>query len=315
MLIARFSSYLRHELNRSKLTVEAYERDLRQFSGWITCYNPDMFQPRDVTLSDVRAWLASLARQGVTPRSLRRKTQSLRAFFKFLLKTKEISSNPTKDLILPKLPKPLPDNIPADEIEKILSMEETVIENESSSLDQTTLEAETRDHLIIELLYSLGIRRAELIAITDADISPSASEIKITGKRSKQRVVPVPEKLMLHIIRWQKMRDSIWRLAESPRPLFVVKGKRITPWQVYNIVRKALSGVAAKKKSPHALRHSFATTMINEGADLDTVKEFLGHASLATTQIYTHISFKDMKHAYDAAHPRTRNPRDEKNNP
>lgn len=304
MLIDNFLTYLRLELNRSALTVEAYGRDLRQFMGWLTCFNPSRFHPQDISLSDIRAWLASLAREGVTPRSLRRKAQSLRAFFKYLLKSGIITNNPTADLTLPKLPKHLPDHIRPEEVEGVLNMEENELEEEN---DLENLEKEIRSHLIIELLYSLGLRRAELISISDPDISDTASEIKITGKRSKQRIVPVPELLMQHIRRWQKLRDSLWQDLESPRPLFVVKGKRITPSQVYTVVKNALSETSARRKSPHALRHSFATAMLNEGADLNSVKEFLGHASLATTQIYTHISFSEMKKAYENAHPRSKN--------
>ena len=306
MLIDRFLKYLSLELNRSDLTVEAYGRDLRQFSEWITGLSNDRFIPEDVSLSDIRTWLASLAREGVTPRSLRRKAQSLRAFFKYLLRQGIITTNPTADLTLPKLPKNLPDNIRTEEIESILSKEEIIIENDDNDGNENNIEEEIRSHLILEMLYSLGLRRAELIAISDRDISESSSEIKITGKRSKQRIVPVPAILLQHIARWQKLRDSLWPELETPRPLLVVKGKRITPSQVYYVVKKALAGTSARRKSPHALRHTFATAMLNEGADLNSVKEFLGHASLATTQIYTHISFAEMKKAYEGAHPRSK---------
>ncbi|MDE6096772.1 MAG: tyrosine-type recombinase/integrase [Muribaculaceae bacterium] len=306
MLIDRFLKYLSLELNRSDLTVEAYGRDLRQFSEWITGLSNDRFIPEDVSLSDIRAWLASLAREGVTPRSLRRKAQSIRAFFKYLLRQGIITTNPTADLTLPKLPKNLPDNIRTEEIESILSKEEIIIENDDIDDNENNIEEEIRSHLILEMLYSLGLRRAELIAISDRDISESSSEIKITGKRSKQRIVPVPAILLQHIARWQKLRDSLWPELETPRPLLVVKGKRITPSQVYYVVKKALAGTSARRKSPHALRHTFATAMLNEGADLNSVKEFLGHASLATTQIYTHISFAEMKKAYEGAHPRSK---------
>lgn len=304
MKIDNFISYLRHELNRSQLTINAYERDIHQFSGWLTCFNPSQFKPEDITLSDIRTWLASLARDGVSPRSLRRKAQSLRAFFKYLLKTGAISSNPTADLTLPKIPHNLPDFVRADEMESILKREENLVEIEQNKL---ALENEMRQHLVVELLYSLGLRRAELIAISDPDINPHSSEIKINGKRSKQRIVPVPGMLMSHIVRWQQLRDSIWEEMESPRPLIVVKGKRISPTQVYTIVKRTLSATTARKKSPHALRHSFATVMLNEGAELNSVKEFLGHSSLATTQIYTHISFADIKKTYENAHPRAKN--------
>lgn len=306
MPIERFKSYLHHELNRAQLTIEAYERDLVQFSDWLTGFNKNQFKPDDVTLSDIRTWLATLAREGVTSRSLRRKAQSLRAFFRYLQKKGEITLNPTSDLILPKLPKHLPDYVRDEEMESILEKEKELITNsveDNGSSNEETM----RTHLVLELLYSLGLRRAELIGISDEDISFSAAEIKINGKRSKQRILPVPALLLKDIKEWQQLRNSIWEITEKPVPLLMVKGKRMTASQVYYIVQKALSQSSARRKSPHALRHSFATTMLNEGADLNSVKEFLGHASLATTQIYTHISFAEMKKQYENAHPRAKN--------
>lgn len=298
MPIDSFISYLRYELNRSPLTVEAYGRDVRQFVDWLTCFNPAKFDPSDVTVNDIRAWLASLARTSVTPRSIRRKAQSLRAFFRFLLRRGTIAENPASRLTLPRLSKELPDVIRAEQVERLLRLEQQEID-----LDPQNEEA-VRNGLIIDMFYSLGIRRAELIAISDPDISIAAAEIKITGKRSKQRVVPVPQQLIGKIQAWQRLRDAIWPSLPSPVPLFVVKGKRISPQQVYRIVHRELEGTDARRRSPHALRHSFATAMLNEGADINTVKEFLGHASLATTQIYTHISFAEMRKAYESAHPR-----------
>lgn len=305
MPIERFKSYLRHELNRAQLTIEAYERDLLQFSEWLTGGNKNQFKPDDVTLSDIRTWLATLAREGVTARSLRRKAQSLRAFFRYLQKSGEITLNPTSDLILPKLPKHLPDYVREEEMESILEKEKEEI-NDNIEDDGSSKEDSIRTHLVMELLYSLGLRRAELISISDEDISFSASEIKINGKRSKQRIVPVPTLLLNDIREWQLLRNSLWDISEKSVPLLMVKGKRISASQVYYIVKKALSVSSARRKSPHALRHSFATAMLNEGADLNSVKEFLGHASLATTQIYTHISFAEMKKQYENAHPRAK---------
>ena len=300
MHVADFLSYLRHELNRSQLTADAYERDILQFAGWLTGGTPNDFRPESVTLSDVRAWLATLSRENQSAVTIRRKAQSLRAFFRFLLKRGILKSNPTSDLTLPKLPKRLPDVVRAEEIEGVLRLDEQAIALNPDN------EEELRDDLIIDLLYSLGIRRAELIAISDPDVSPSAGEIKIFGKRSKQRVVPVPQALLGKIARWQELRNRLWPELETPAPLFVVKGKRISPRQVYDAVRRQLEPTGARKKSPHALRHSFATSMLNEGADLNSVKEFLGHSSLSTTQIYTHVSFAEMKKAYENSHPRAR---------
>ncbi len=304
-MIRAFISYLRFELRRAPLTAEAYERDLREFVAWLAETSPYpsetfVFDPKLVTLSDLRSWLASLARQHLASSSIRRKAQSLRAFFRFLLKRGYISVNPTADLRLPKLPKNLPDPVRADEMASLIHHSAS-----TANVDESIAsEEECRDDLIIDILYSLGLRRAELISLSDPDISFSGAEIKVTGKRSKQRVVPVPELLLRKIRMWQRLRDSLWPDLPEPRPLIVVKGKRIAPRQVYDSVHRSLSQTSARKKSPHALRHSFATAMLNEGADLNSVKEFLGHASLTTTQIYTHVSFKEMKEAYLHSHPR-----------
>lgn len=300
MLTEDFLSYLRHELNRAELTVEAYERDIDQFADWLTNGKLKEFNPTDVTTADIRAWLASMAREGNIARTLRRKAQSLRAFFRFLLKKGIITDNPTSNLNLPKIPHSLPDIVRTDEIESILQGQEAAMNySEDKETDLRTL-------LVTEILYALGLRRAELISLNDPDISFSSGEIKVTGKRSKQRIVPAPQQLLQYIRQWQDLRDSLWPELEDPKPLLVIKGKRISPMQVYSIVKSSLATSSTRKKSPHALRHSFATAMLNEGADLNSVKEFLGHSSLSTTQVYTHVSFSEMRKAYDNAHPRAK---------
>lgn len=301
MVIDEFVVYLKAEQNRAPLTAEAYQNDVTQFANWLTVFNIDKFNPADVTTSDIRAWLASLARDGMMPPTLRRKAQSIRAFFRYLLKRGVIGVNPTRDLTLPKISKNLPDFVRQEEMEGILRVEETEIEERNTDEEEAL-----RTHLIVELLYSLGLRRAELISLHDNDINIFSKEIKVTGKRRKQRVVPLPDKLLEDIRTWQALRDSLWPDLPHPRPLLVVKGKEISASQVYSRVKKELAATGARKKSPHALRHSFATAMLNDGADINTVKEFLGHASLATTQIYTHVSFAEMKAAYNLAHPRAK---------
>ena len=295
-MLPLFLDYLRYELNRAQLTVEAYETDILQFQQWLSPDNPQNIHFPSVSSSDIRAWLASLAKKGDSPRTLRRKIISLRSFFKWMLKTGRIKHSPLRDVPLPKIPRPLPDFIKPDEIEKAL---DNLKPEDSEDNPERLLEA-----LVVEILYTLGIRRAELIGISDEDVDYNKSEIKVTGKRAKQRVVPVPEKLMAKIKKWQKTRDLNYEFALPDHPLFVVKGKRITPNQVYRIVHSALGESSARKKSPHALRHSFASGMLNGGAEIDSVREFLGHASLATTQIYTHISLNEIKKAYSSAHPR-----------
>ena len=297
-MLSRFASYLRYELNRAPLTVEAYLRDISQFSDWLGSHN-QMQENIDfslVTAGDVRSWLASLSRNAESPRTVRRKAQSLRALFRWMLKEKIISSSPMRDIPLPKLSKPLPDFIKPQEIEDAIASE--MPQDNDNPI-------QIRDNLIVEVLYALGIRRAELVAIDDADVSFTKAEIKVTGKRSKQRVVPVPLVLLNKIKHWQTLRNRFLEAPSSETPLFIHKGQRIKTHKVYEIVKKALEGTSARKKSPHALRHSFASAMLNSGADLDSVREFLGHASLATTQIYTHISLKEIKKIYSDSHPRS----------
>ena len=276
--------------------MNAYEFDIRQFLAWISRDEISEISVSQISTSDVRSWLADLAIKGDSTRTIRRKTQSLRAFFKWLVKTGKIKNSPLTQIGLPKISKPLPDLVKPDEIENAI-----LIANQNLDSDNPS---EVINSIILELLYSLGLRRAELISINDIDISFPEAEIKITGKRNKQRIVPLPASLVEKIKRWQKIRDEEWPDLELPKPLLVIKGRRITVNQVYNIVRKSLALSSARKKSPHALRHSFASAMLNGGADLDSVREFLGHSSLATTQIYTHISLAEIKKAYSNAHPR-----------
>lgn len=297
-MVEKFLEYLSYELNRAPLTVEAYSRDIAQFQEWLSPDNKDLADLTTVTSYDVRGWLSSLAKGGESPRTLRRKIISLRSLFKWLMKTGAIRKSPLLDVPLPKIPKPLPDLIKPAEIESALQNLSSLEENEGANISPLA-------SLVCEMLYTLGIRRAELIGIDDSDISYSNSEIKVTGKRSKQRVIPIPRILLSKIKNWQEYRDKNLPKAEEGDPLFVIKGKRISPQQVYNIVHRALSESSARKKSPHALRHSFASGMLNGGAEIDSVREFLGHSSLATTQIYTHISLKEIKKAYSLAHPRS----------
>lgn len=289
----KFLDYLRFELNRAPLTIEAYGLDILQFQEWLSPFQPSSVDFSSVTANDVRAWLAFLAKNGDSPRTLRRKMISLRALFRWMMKMNFIKSSPIRDVPLPKISKPLPDLVKPDEIER-------AIESLENPDDDKSMEA-----LIVDMLYSLGIRRAELIGLNESDIDFEKSEIKVTGKRSKQRVIPVPQKLMVKIRNFLSTRDDLKISDTHGVPLFIENGKRISPRKVYSIVHEALAESSARKKSPHALRHSFASGMLNGGAEIDSVREFLGHASLATTQIYTHISLNEIKKAYTSAHPRS----------
>lgn len=306
--IGRFIEYLSLELNRSKHTVEAYGRDITQFADWITTSEADEFEPCSVTTSDLRAWLGELARAS-SPLTLRRKAQSIRAFFRWMLRIGEIRSNPAADLILAKAPKRLPEFVRETEIENIITKEADDF-------------SKKRSRFILLMLYSTGLRQEELRTITDDDIDFSLREVKVTGKRSKQRIIPLPDPLLAKIKEWQQLRDSRYPDTiphRKQKPLIAGPHGFLSKKTLYDIVHSALGESSTSRKSPHVLRHTFATTMLNNGADLDSVREFLGHSSLATTQIYTHLSFAELKRTYRQAHPRSENagssrPQSKKNN-
>lgn len=293
MIPEKFISYLSNELNRSPLTVEAYIRDINQFENWITAGEADRFDATSVTASDIRAWIGKMAKTD-SASTLRRKTQSLRAYFKWMLKQGKITSNPAADVTLAKKGKHLPEFIRESEMEELLLPEKE---------DDTSL-TKTRNRLIISILYSTGIRQAELLGLRDTDISFSSKEAKVTGKRNKQRIIPLPDKLLHEIASWQKIRNEAFPGLPSPTPLFPGEKGTLSKMQLYRIVKENLGETTAALKSPHVLRHTFATSMLNHGANLDTVKEMLGHASLTTTEIYTHLTFEQLRKNYDSAHPR-----------
>lgn len=294
-----FGAYLDVELHRSRLTTEAYLRDIAEFSRFVTgkeappMQEAEGFHPTSITTNDIRAWLASLSRKGEAARTLRRKTQSLRAFFRYLKRLGIMADNPASDVILAKAPKPLPEFVKEGEMESLLD-----------SPPEDTSTEEIRDRLIVEILYATGIRRAELAGLRDSDISFATREIRVTGKRSKERVIPLPEALMERIRDYMRRRDADFPDAATDT-LIRSGAKSAGATVIYKAVHRLLGSTGASKKSPHVLRHTFATTMLNNGADLQTVKEFLGHASLATTQIYTHVSFAEMRRNYEHAHPRS----------
>lgn len=298
-MIEDFLSYITLESGYSALTVSAYRLDLSQWADYATGGHPEDLVVTDVTTSDLKTWIAEEAEK-VSARSLRRKISSLRSFFKYLLRRGVITSNPATHLRMPKLPRPLPVNIRPEETEKILE------ENDGGSPF-----AETRNHLIFELLYSTGMRCSELIGLTDANVNTALGELKVLGKRNKERVIPFGPQLAQAIDSYRSMRDGSPLTAISGRdpsaPLLVLdNGKPLYRKMVYNVVHRMMAGggAHAARLSPHVLRHSMATDMLNSGAPLSTVQQLLGHASLTSTQVYTHVTFRDLQHNYQLAHPR-----------
>ena len=294
MLIDSFLDYLRYERNYSNYTIEAYSKDLRQFEEYVKLNKESVFVPGDVDADLVRSWIVSLMDEKISPVSVNRKLSSLKYFFKFLMKQGSISVNPLRLITGPKTKKPLPYFVRDKEMELLL---------DGDGFDEDF--EGVRDRLILEMLYDTGIRRSELIGIQDSDVDFGAMQIRVTGKRNKQRLIPFAEGLKNLIQAYTEVRN---REVGSESGWFFVRknGEQLSAGIVYTIVKKKLSEIPTlAKRSPHVLRHSFATSMLNNGAELNAVKELLGHSSLSSTSVYTHTTFEELKKVYHA-HPRAK---------
>lgn len=300
-LIEEFLDYMRLELNYSRLTVDAYGTDLRAWADFSTSGHPENLRPDDITTSDLRLWIGHLARNGASARTIRRKASSLRAFFRFLMKRHGLPANPAVGLTVARIPKDLPVYIRPDDTRRILDPETTDPDDHSA----------VRNRLIIDILYSTGIRCSELIGLLDIAADTRKGELKVLGKRNKERIIPIGPELAGSIDAYRRLRDSSPATAISPldrtAPLLVTdSGRPLYRRLVYKVVHTAFTegNVHATRLSPHVLRHSFATDMLNAGAPISSVRQLLGHASLASTQIYTHVTYSELKNNYQLAHPR-----------
>jgi len=292
MLFESFLQYLQYEKNYSTHTVSAYENDLLQFKQFICGENE--FNPLDVDTLIIRRWIVSLMGEGYSSLSVNRKISSLKSFFRYLCKYKYIESNPVKKITGPKVSKYLPYFV------KDKDMDSLLLELDA----QNTFDSE-RDKTILDVFYSTGMRCAELIGLKDEDVDFGAQLIKVTGKRNKQRLIPFSLSLKDVLQAYVAVRDEEIQSEEKQNFFLRKDGRPLSKNIVYNIVKKRLSGVPnLSKKSPHVLRHTFATSMLNNGADLNAVKELLGHASLSSTEVYTHTTFEELKKTYHQAHPR-----------
>lgn len=300
-MIDAFLTYLRCELNLSDHTVLSYGTDLRQWYdfaasvGLAGCKNTgDRPDAASVSINDLRLWISFMASEGVSARSIRRKIQSLRAFYKYLMRRHGLHSNPASELSPAKLPKRLPSFIRPEQTEKIL-------DDDYDANDFT----ETRNHLILDMSYSTGMRCSELMGLLDANINLIRGELKVLGKRNKERIIPFGEEMRELISQYRELRTETIG-SDRPTHFFVRQdGSPLYRKLIYKIVHEALEGrVTASKRSPHVLRHSFATDMLNNGADITAVQQLLGHQSLSTTQIYTHLSYRELLNNYKLAHPR-----------
>jgi len=289
-----FQEYLTYEKRFSKHTVEAYLNDLAQFSGYLNDLEIEHYY--FVTTQTVRSWVVSLVEQGLSPSTLHRKMSSVNTFYKYLLKKGEVNTNPIKGIQLPKLPQRLPKFIEQKDIEELMSN----LEADSKSF------ASLRDRLVFELFYATGIRRQELIALSWTDVDFSSQQLKIFGKGGKERNVPIGKALIELLQEYHQVCQKAWSaFNDKGRVILTDKGKPAYPSLIYRIVNSGLKSVNVKtQKSPHALRHTFATHLLNEGAPLNDIKELLGHASLASTQIYTHNSIEKLKQVFKRSHPK-----------
>lgn len=292
MLTSSFLDYLRYERNYSEKTVSAYAEDISQLEEFAGKEMGE-FNPVEVKPDLIREWIVSLMDKGYTSTSVNRKLSSLRSFYKYLLRQGVVEVDPLRKISGPKNKKPLPSFLKESEMNKLL--DETDFGDGFKGC---------RDHLIIEMFYATGMRLSELIDLDDKDVDFSASLLKVTGKRNKQRLIPFGDELRDAMLAYVDIRNGT--VSERSGAFFVREnGERLYKSLVYNIVKRNLSKVVTlKKRSPHVLRHTFATTMLNNEAELGAVKELLGHSSLATTEIYTHTTFEELKKVYKQAHPR-----------
>ena len=292
MLIESFLDYLRYERNYSEKTVLAYGEDITQLREYIQ-EGYGVFDPAKINAEQIREWIVSLMDRGYTSTSVNRKLSSLRSFYRYLLKMKAVSVDPLCKIAGPKNKKPLPFFLKEGDMDKLLD-----------EVDFGDDFKGCRDRLIIQMFYVTGLRSSELIGLTDGDVDFSSSLLKVTGKRNKQRLIPFGDELKESMLEYINIRNE--KILERSGAFFVRQnGEQLYKNLVYNVVKRNLSKVVTlKKRSPHVLRHTFATTMLNNEAELSSVKELLGHTSLSATEVYAHTTFEELKKVYKQAHPR-----------
>jgi len=291
-VIDQFLSYLRYEKNRSLLTVQRYETSLRDFERYFKSVSDEL----DWTTVDadiIRGWMEERMDKGFAATTVNADLASVKTLFRFALARKMVDKDPAHTVKGPKKQKPLPQFVKESDMNKLIDEEEWSDEYN-----------DVRARTIIIMLYETGMRRGELVGLDEADVDFESRQIKVTGKRDKQRIIPFGEELAKELRHYIEVRDR--EVERNSEALFLNKhGERLTAAQVYTDVKENLSRVTMiKKRSPHVLRHSFATAMLNHEAGLESVRRLLGHESLETTQIYTHTTFEQLKRIYKEAHPR-----------
>ncbi|MHB9056510.1 MAG: tyrosine-type recombinase/integrase [Paludibacteraceae bacterium] len=291
-MINEFLQYLQYEKNYSSHTVLSYHTDLIQFCNFVEL-SPEDFTPETISPPIIQQWILSLLDKGDSPRSISRKISTLKSFWHFLLIRDYADKNPTLKLVLPKTNKQLPTFYKQQEMDNVLA----------ENVRTGGFEA-IRDRMIIELFYETGLRVSELVSLKDSTLDLDSRQLRVIGKRNKERVIPLGYEICEDLKSYQTIRNKEIELQSDA--LFVREsGMAMYAKAVYNIVHKKMSEVSTlHKQSPHVLRHTFATALLNNGADINAVKDLLGHSSLAATQVYTHVSFSELNKIYKQAHPR-----------
>jgi integrase/recombinase XerC len=289
-MVERFLKYLQYEKRYSAHTLLAYSTDLRQFSDFIKAEFEEL--PENASYGIIRSWVISLSEAGTDARSINRKIACLRSYYKFLVRQEIITKDPTVRIKILKVKKKLPHFVTETDMTSVLDGEMLPYSFE-----------ELRDVVIIELLYGTGVRLSELINLKDSSINYRDQTLKVLGKRNKERLIPFSDPLVNLLDRYRGVRS---REIGKDTPYFLVtaKGMKMYPVMVNRIVKKKLASAGVEKKSPHVLRHSYATHLLNKGAEINAVKELLGHSSLAATQVYTHNTMEKLKKIFDQAHPK-----------
>lgn len=289
-MIDKFVRYIQTEKRYSVHTVKAYERDLYQFLDYLT-KNYEEVDLLSVDTAIIRSYIIEMKEAGVENRSINRKISTLRSFYKYNLREKRIDSTPMTGIKSLKQPKELAKFVPEQDIERL------------TFVDATTFEAK-RDELIFEILYQTGIRQSELRMLKDVDVDGDALTLKVRGKRNKERIIPIGKELYVMIEEYKGLREEQNFINDNTALIVDDKGRDASPKFIYNVVHNILMDITTiEQKSPHVLRHSFATHLLNRGADIRAIQKLLGHSSLNSTQIYTHNTIDKLKEVYKMAHP------------
>jgi integrase/recombinase XerC len=288
MLQNKFITYLSSEKRFSEHTIKSYTTDLKQFTSFLLSEFQIIDEINEISFQIIRTWIASLLEKGINPRSVNRKISTLKSYFKFLIREGELVENPMMKVVAPKSKKRLPVFIEEDQIASLLNE----VQFEEGFVGQ-------RNKLIIELFYVTGIRLSELINIKISDVDFNNQSIKVLGKRNKERIIPLSSNVVNDL-------NVFIENNQQNKYLFTnLEGNKLYNKLVYRLVNKYIGEISSvNKKSPHILRHTFATHMLNNGADINAIKELLGHANLSATQVYTHNTIEKLKTVYKQAHPR-----------